>query len=93
MTQGDASGLREGLDILTTDGTRIGKVKHIAHQAFAVDAPLELDYWLPQSAIAQIQANDVLLKFAHGQLGIYKMASPDDIAGTTAAEDVDRSEP
>jgi hypothetical protein len=35
-----------GATVATSDGRQIGKVKKIEKEAFLVDAPRQLDYWL-----------------------------------------------
>ncbi len=91
MTHGHAAELRAGLERQTPDHKKIGTVKRIAEHALAVDAPLELDYWLPLSSVAALGAELAQLTFAWEEVGVYKTPSADDIAGTAAAEESSQS--
>src|SRR5436190_2107032 len=89
MTDDHGPSLTLGAELYTADGEKIGTVKELASGAFHVDAPMELDYWLPVSSVAESTDERVTLTFPWEELGIYKMSDPQDIAGTAAAETTD----
>jgi hypothetical protein len=86
MTQGSAGAISHGMNVLTSDGEKLGTVKEIADQAFEVNAHFQLDYWLPLVEVAEVQADGLVMAFPEEQVGLYKMGNATDIAGTAAAE-------
>lgn len=87
MTLDPETGLTTGAEVYTSDGQKIGEVKEIRDGAFKVDAPMELDYWLPLSSVASTDGAQARVDFDWAMLGTYKMSDPEDIAGTAAAEE------
>lgn len=102
MTAEPWSDLAPGMELYTSDGEKIGAVKEIRDGALKVDAPMELDYWLPLASVVSVgtgstsaatEEGRVRLEFRWQELGTYKMAGPGDIAGTAAAEEANPAAP
>jgi hypothetical protein len=56
--------IRVGMEVLGSEGHRIGSVKEIMNggQYFHVDVPLAQDYYVPISAVESVNANQVRLR-------------------------------
>ncbi|MGI8549795.1 MAG: DUF2382 domain-containing protein [Dehalococcoidia bacterium] len=58
----------EGARVVTTDGEYLGRVKEHAAGRFHVDAPMQPDYWLPNTCITDSSHGKVHVSFAKDDL-------------------------
>ena len=65
-------GLKQGLGVYTKDGKLLGQVAELRGGEFKVDAPMVLDYWLPNSCIESVRYETVLLRVGEEALAPYK---------------------
>jgi hypothetical protein len=62
-----------GAPVYTEDGEQVGQVKEIDAGFFKVDASMQPDYWLPDSAVRSYTAERVTLAFNKDQLSSHKV--------------------
>ena len=67
-----------GAAVFTSDGKQLGTVKKLESNAFQVDAPRQLDYWLQASIVMASSETKVELNVLEADLGGYKMDNPHD---------------
>ena len=67
-----------GAAVFTADGKELGKVKKLESNAFQLDAPRQIDYWLEIALARAISDTKVELSVAEADLGGYKMDRPND---------------
>jgi hypothetical protein len=67
------SEIREGLDVFTSDGELLGRVKTFSGDRFKIDAAMQPDYWLSCDAIASADSTRVTTTFVKDQLGDRKI--------------------
>ena len=48
-----AGQIQLGMDVLSIDGERIGKVKQVRQAEFLIDRPLARDLWVPFSSVLE----------------------------------------
>jgi len=48
-----AEQIHPGMDVVSIDGQRIGKVKHVREADFLIDRPLARDVWVPFTAVVE----------------------------------------
>ena len=80
-----ADGIPLGADVYTSDGDHLGKVKAVEGEAFKVDAPMALDYWLALRN-ARVEDDVVRLRFDTEQLGTIKLGSAAEAGNPLAAD-------
>ena len=68
-------GLKRGLGVYTKDGKLLGQVDAVGDGEFKVDAPMALDYWLPNDCIESVRYETVLLRIPEGDLSSHKRES------------------
>jgi hypothetical protein len=71
-----------GVEVFTSDGDKLGRVKEVTGDCFKVDASMRPDYWLARDSITSAAGNDVFLNFTKKQLGDMKMDGPKDMTDT-----------
>lgn len=71
-----------GANVYTTDGELLGRVKAVSRDAFKVDAPTTLDYWLSQAVLRETGDDQVRVAFTRDKLDEYRLD------GDETAEDV-----
>jgi hypothetical protein len=83
--QNDASSLATSLGhhVFSHDGQDLGTVGEVAGAYFKVDAPMQRDYWLARSDVADLSPEAVVLSFDSSALDQHKRREP----GLEPAED------
>lgn len=76
---------RVGSRVYTADGELLGRVKEVDGDAFKVDAPTALDYWLSQAVVRDADDGQVRVTFMQNELDEYRLD------GDEAADDVTRN--
>jgi hypothetical protein len=74
----EASQIREGSEIFTRDGEKIGAVKQVSDGYFKVNAHMQPDYWLPLGSVDSCTAARVTMAFDKNDLGEHKANLPGD---------------
>ena len=73
-----ANEITPGAAVFTADAKQLGTVKKVEGNAFQLDAPRQLDYWLEATLVATADASKVELSINEADLGGYKMDRPND---------------
>lgn len=68
-----------GVHVFTADGVDLGRVKAVKGDAFHVDVPHHLDYWLDVSDVLNASSERVTMTFAHTDVGAYRKDHPHDV--------------
>jgi hypothetical protein len=65
----DRAQVRAGVEVFSSDGERIGKVKEVRQQDFLLDRPMARDLYVPLDAIDLAAADRVILNLPSNELG------------------------
>ena len=72
--------VQEGLEVVSTDGSGIGKVKQVRVSDFLVDRPLHRDVYVPFESVQSIRDGKVLLNIAADKVDDMGWANPDPLS-------------
>ena len=75
------SNIATGTEVFTTDGQSLGTVKTVRGDQFEVNAPMQMDYWLPCDCVDSRDSSDgrrLTVSFSKDRLDDYKQDATDD---------------
>lgn len=62
------SRLTAGLRVYSKDGKYLGDIAELRDGLFKLDAPMAVDYWLPDADVEKVEHGSVLLAFPAAEL-------------------------
>lgn len=73
------SSIEVGAEVVTSDGTVLGRVKKVEPSAFQVDAARRVDYWLEANVVKSANVERVELLITESDVVSYRMDKPHDL--------------
>lgn len=80
-----------GMEVVTSDGDRLGEVKEVRGPYFKVNAKMHPDYWLQREVVRADSEGRLVTEFAKDDLKDYRVSDPDLVDEADAA--ANRSDP